>query len=169
MLGVGYAILAFSGGNIIGWWIYTFMDGTAWGVFVMIFIFTIWGDLAEGRNSEKIYAIGLMPYLLSTLIRYSFGAYLTIDFATKNFAAIFSFFSFFLFIAVFPLVFAPETLPEQVIKDNDLQSYIKKAQKQVSKIHPKNSSTKGEQSPSDPEQKGQDEYEKARELAEKYY
>ena len=103
MLGFGYAILAFTGGNIVGWWIYTFMDGTAWGVFVMIFIFTIWGDLAEGRNSEKIYAIGLMPYLFSTLIRYSLGTYLTNAFS--NFAIIFSFFSFFLFIAVFPLVF----------------------------------------------------------------
>ena len=31
LLGVGYAILAFTQGNIVGWWIYTFIDGIAWG------------------------------------------------------------------------------------------------------------------------------------------
>ena len=168
MLGFGYAILAFTG-NIYGWWIYTFIDGITWGIFVMLFIFTIWGDLAEGRNSEKIYAIGLMPYLFSTLIRYSLGPYLTNAFADSGFATIFSFFSFFLFIAVFPLVFAPETLPEQIIKDNDVQSYIKKAQKQVDKGRVKNSDKKYNQSSNKSKQEEQEEYEKARELAEKYY
>jgi hypothetical protein len=41
----------------------------------------------------------------------------------------FSFASFFLFLAVIPLMYAPETLPEKTIKDRELKSYLEKAQK----------------------------------------
>jgi hypothetical protein len=40
---------------------------------------------------------------------------------------IFSFASVFLFLAVLPLIYAPETLPEKTMKDRDLKSYIEKA------------------------------------------
>lgn len=165
MLGLGYAILGFTAPNIIGWWIYTFIDGITWGIFVSLFVFTLWGDIAEGKKSGRIYAIGIMPYLLSSLIRVSIGNYL----ATSVEGAIFSFFSFFLFIAVLPLVFAPETLSEHTIRNNDLKSYITKAQKEVSKKHKQQ--TKNEEN-SDDEQNTEEqteEYKKAQELAEKYY
>jgi hypothetical protein len=42
---------------------------------------------------------------------------------------IFSFASFFLFLAVIPLMFAPETLPENALKERELRSYIEKAKK----------------------------------------
>ena len=40
---------------------------------------------------------------------------------------------FFLFIAVLPLVYAPETLPEKVMKDRDLNSYVENAKKKAQK------------------------------------
>ena len=50
---------------------------------------------------------------------------------------IFSFFSFFLFIAVMPLVLAPETMSEQTLKSNELKNYLEKAKKHVEKIQKK--------------------------------
>jgi len=167
LLGLGYGILGFSAGNNLGWWFYTFVDGIAWGCFAMIFVFTLWGDLAEGRRSERIYAVGILPYLISTFIRYFFGN-LIAD-AILDFSMIVSFASFFLFIAVLPLVLAPETLSEQTIKNKELQKYIEKANKQVNKAKNKKEA-EGEQSEkeTDKEEKSE-EYDEARKLAEKYY
>jgi hypothetical protein len=43
--------------------------------------------------------------------------------------AIFSVASFFLFLAVIPLMFAPETLPEKTLKERELKQYVEKAKK----------------------------------------
>ncbi len=48
-------------------------------------------------------------------------------------ATIFSFASVFLFLAVLPLIYAPETLPEKLMKDRDLKSYVEKAKKKAQK------------------------------------
>ncbi len=86
----------------------------------------------------------------------------TLGDAIANYSMIFSFASFFLFIAVLPLVFAPETMSEQIIKNNDLKNYVNKAKKQVLKVREKSF---GHQELLEKSE----EYEKARELAEKYY
>jgi hypothetical protein len=41
----------------------------------------------------------------------------------------FSLASFFLFLAVVPLMYAPETLPEKTLRERELKSYIEKAKK----------------------------------------
>ena len=168
LLGLGYAVLSLTVPNIYGWSFYTFVDGITWGSFVMLFVFTIWGDIAEGRSSERIYAIAIVPYLLSSLIRLAFKEYL-VALIGDNYALIFSFFSFFLFIAVLPLVLAPETLSDQTIKNNELKSYVEKAQKQVSKIKKKKSESEEENSTESESEEQSDEIKKAQELAEKYY
>jgi MFS family permease len=167
MLGVGYAILAFTAQEL-GFWIYTFIDGITWGIFVTIFLFSIWGDISEGKKSSKMYSIGIMPYLLSSLIRILTEGHLTTYVETVTFAAIFSFFSFFLFIAVLPLAIAPETMSEQIIRSNDLKSYIEKAKKQKTKTQKKQQEqTNDEEVQTAGEET--EEYKKAKELAEKYY
>jgi MFS family permease len=172
LLGLGYAILGFTSSEFaIGWWLYTLIDGVTWGIFVTIFLFSIWGDIGEGKRSEKIYAIGLVPYLLSTFIRYSIGTALADS--IKDFIMVFSFFSFFLFIAVMPLVFAPETMSEQTLKNSELKGYLEKAKKQVEKIQRKNEEQPQQKDVDEQEnqtaQEESDEYKKAQELAEKYY
>jgi MFS family permease len=166
MLGLGYAILAFTSQEY-GFWIYTLIDGITWGIFVSIFLFSIWGDISEGKNATKIYAIGILPYLLSSLIRILAEGQLTAYAQNStDFAAIFSFFSFFLFIAVLPLVMAPETMSEQIIRSNDLKSYIEKAKKQVQKRDTKEEETSDDAEDSENQS---DEYKEAQKLAEKYY
>ena len=86
---------------------------------------TIWGDLAETTEKEKYYVIGGLPYLLA-----GFMAVVVQQFAV-NIQAVtaFSLASFFLFVAVLPLMYAPETLPEKKIKDRELRDYLEKAKR----------------------------------------
>jgi MFS family permease len=131
LLGLGYAVLGLFPMNSLGWWFYTTVDGVAWGIFSMIFLITVWGDLAQGQNSEKYYVLGSLPYLLSNFTRVSLGSFVATT-VLEN-AAIFSFAAFFLFLAVLPLVYAPETLPEKTIKELELKKYVEKAQKEAEK------------------------------------
>jgi MFS family permease len=126
MLGLGYAVLGVYPLSIFFWYFYAVVDGIAWGIFYVIFIPTIWGDLAHGKPSEKYYALGSLPYLLSNFLRLTAGPFIA---STISPYAIFSFASFFLFLAVVPLMFAPETLPEKKIKERELKKYVEKAKK----------------------------------------
>ena len=125
ILGIEYAILSLFSGAQASWYIYTFCDGTAWGLFASVFFMTIWGDLAETTQKEKYYVIGGLPYILA-----GFMAVVVQPFATDiQTVTAFSLASFFLFVAVLPLMYAPETLPEKKIKDRELRDYVEKAKK----------------------------------------
>lgn len=126
IFGIGYAVLGIYPFNIYALYLYTIIDGIAWGVIGVIFWFTIWGDLAHGESSEKYYAIGILPYALSGFLRVTLGPYIA---DTVSEYAIFSFAAFFLFLAVVPLMYAPETLPEKAIRERELRSYIEKAKR----------------------------------------
>jgi len=168
LLGLGYAVLGLFPHDIFGLWFYTALDGIAWGAFYTLFLLTIWGDLAHGKNSEKYYAIGSLPFLLSNFLRIS----LETTIADIPETPIFSFASLFLFLAVLPLVYAPETLSEKIVKARELKTYLEKAQK-IAARNSKNEA-EGERCENKAEDTGlefmvnQDD-EKAHELAEKYY
>jgi len=131
LLGLGYAALGLFPGNSPGWWFYTCADGVSWGVFTTIFLLTLWGDLANKHNAEKYYVVGFLPYLLSNFLQVSIGQYVADT--VINEITVFSFASFFLFASVLPLFYAPETLPEKIIKDRDLKNYFERAQKLAQK------------------------------------
>ena len=59
--------------------------------------------------------------------------YLRHSLKNSQLGTIFSFASVFLFLAVLPLIYAPETLPEKIMKDRDLKSYIENAKKKAEK------------------------------------
>ena len=126
IFGVGYAVLGIYPFDIYAWYLYTVIDGIAWGIISVIFWFTIWGDLAHGKSSEKYYAIGLLPYALSGFLRITLGPFIA---SAVSEYAIFSFAAFFLFLAVIPLMYAPETLPEKLIRQKELRRYVEKAKK----------------------------------------
>ncbi|MFB3888034.1 MAG: hypothetical protein ACE14S_00965 [Candidatus Bathyarchaeia archaeon] len=168
LLGIGYAVLGLTPHSIETWSFYIAVDGIAWGIFYTMFLFTLWGDLAEMRNAEKFYVIGALPYLFSNFMRVLFGTIISSIPST----AIFSFASVFLFLAVLPLIYAPETVPEKTLKDRDLKSYadkaIKKAQKETERKHKPNLPPNEEETEErQPERSPEDE--EARRLAEKYY
>jgi MFS family permease len=126
ILGLGYAILGVFPLNTLSWYIYFVIDGVAWGMLYVVFLFTVWGDLSFDKPSEKYYALASLPYILSNFLRFTFGPIIA---AALSVYAIFSFAAFFLFLAVIPLMFAPETLPEKTLRERELRSYIEKAKR----------------------------------------
>jgi MFS family permease len=125
-LGLGYAIVGMFPEGIGSWYFYTVADAIAWGFFFVVFIVTVWGDLSYGFPSDKYYAAGVLPFFISKFLQ------LTVEgsiIGTIAPSAIFSFTAFFLFLAVLPLIYAPETLPKKHIRERELKSYIEKAQR----------------------------------------
>jgi len=125
LLGIGYAILGmFPHG--VSYYLYAIVDGVAWGMFGVVFLMVLWGDLSESMLPEKFYAIGGLPYLLSIFLRIPIAPYIQELVPTT---ATFSFASFFLFLAIIPLMYAPETLPEKKIRERELRKYVDRAKK----------------------------------------
>ena len=173
MLGIGYAVIGLFSTNpanlLLGSIIFTVADGIAWGIFYVLFLFTLWGDLAQNRNSDKFYFLGALPFVSSYFMQLVFTPYLK----EINVTTIFSFASVFLFLAVLPLIYAPETLPEKLMKDRDLKSYVenakKKVQKESDKVHKKEKPQNMPATEKTQESENPTEFEDAVKLAEKYY
>jgi len=125
LLGVGYAVLGLLPNVQASWYLYVILDGIAWGTFVVLFFIVLWGDLAGHMLKDKYYLLGGLPFLLSWFVQLVIEPYVE---STSVYAA-FSLAAFFLFLAVIPLMYASETLPEKKIKERELKKYIEKAKK----------------------------------------
>jgi MFS family permease len=123
-LGVAYAILGLFPRSFTAWFLYSIIDGVAIGSAFVLFVIVIWGEIAVG-NSAIFYAIGGIPLFIAEALSLMLKEYLVLIPLSNSFSLA----SFFLFIAVIPLLFAPETLPEKVLKERELRSYIKRAKK----------------------------------------
>jgi MFS family permease len=125
MLGIEYAAMSVFYNSPAALYLFVALDGITWGLLVTVFFTAIWGDLGDNFEKEKYYTLGGLPYILSNFL------YVLIKPSVGNISitAAFSFASFFLFLAVIPLMYAPETLPEKTIKDRELKNYLEKAQK----------------------------------------
>ncbi len=174
ILGIEYAILSISGafGNyseMIGY-LYVCLDGTAWGMFASVFFMTVWGDLAGEGTKEKYYVIGGLPYLLAGLLSVLIQPSVPFIMQKTGLGMSFTLASFFLFIAVLPLIYAPETLPEKIMKENDLKKYVEKA---LEKVQTKPVGIKEKKTLPINKSENKDEInkfdEEAKKLADKYY
>jgi hypothetical protein len=94
-------------------------------MFAAVFFMTLWGDLAGNNQKERYYLLGGLPYLLTAFLSVIVTPFVAIIPASTAFSLA----SFFLFVAVLPLMYAPETLSEKRIKDMELKSYLEKAKK----------------------------------------
>jgi len=128
-LGMAYATIGFAPQFWFSWILYFVIDGLTIGTLWVLFIVVLWGDLAHGR-SEKHYSIGEIPFFLTRIIAILLAPLATL---VPEYSA-FSLAAFFLFVAVIPLFYAPETLPEKNIKDRELKQYIEKAKKTKEKL-----------------------------------
>jgi MFS family permease len=125
VLGIEYAVLSLLSEMPVSWYIYTAFDGIAWGMFASVFLMTLWGDLAGKYEKEKYYLVGGLPYILASFLSVLVKPYVGII----PLGTAFSLASFFLFLAVIPLMYAPETLPEKKIRERELKGYVEKAKK----------------------------------------
>ena len=123
MLGLAYGTIGVAPAWFLSHYIYSILDGFAAGMLWVAYILVLWGDLSKPGNREGFYMIGNVPFLATRFIPLIFYPYL----ANLPRNALFSIASFFLFLAVLPLMYAPETLPEKVIRRRELKEYVEKA------------------------------------------
>jgi hypothetical protein len=133
-LGIEYALLSLFSDVPITWYMYTVFDGVAWGMFASVFFMTLWGDLAGDRSKEKYYVLGGLPYFLGGFLPILVRPYANMI----QTGTAFSLASFFLFLAVLPLMYAPETLPEKAMRQRELEKYVGEAKKIKEKSKSKN-------------------------------
>jgi len=124
-LGTGYAVLSLFSWVQFSHILYVVLDGIAWGLLYVTLVFVVWGDLSERGTREKYYLLGGMPFLLSGLIEIFVKPFVEVIPIYTSFSLA----SFFLFLAILPLLYAPETLPEKKIRERELKGYIDKAKK----------------------------------------
>jgi MFS family permease len=168
MLGLSYSIFGFFSDTPV-WYVHVVMNGISWGILYVLFVVTIWGELSQGTPSDKFYALGVSPFFISKMLQLTIDSQIV---GAISISTIFSFTAFFLFLAVLPLVYAPETLPEKIMKDRELKTYLQKAQKIAAKAEQKEDESKkceNKEEKDSLEFGVQEDDEKARELAEKYY
>jgi MFS family permease len=125
VLGIAYAVLGLFSNVNLSWYLLIVLDGIAWGIFSLIFYMVVWADLARARIKEKYYLIGVLPFLISTYMQIPFTPYAELI----PISVAFSLASFFLFLAVLPLLYAPETLSEKEIEKKRLKNYLENAKK----------------------------------------
>lgn len=131
MFGLGSATIGFLGNSPPVLCLSAVIDGIAWGLLLGLFILTLWGDLSNNKTSEVYYALGVMPFFASKLLEETIGPMIN-GIETYN---VFSFTALFMFLAVLPLFYAPETLPEKVMKEQELKFYVEQAQKVSQKYY----------------------------------
>jgi MFS family permease len=165
MLGIGTAVRSLYS-DVLSLFFNAVIDGIAWGFLLVLFILTLWSDLSYSSASDKYYALGVLPFFASMLLEFTVGQYVVDHFETS---ALFSFTAFFLFLAVLPLVYAPETLPEKITQKRQLESYIEKAKKEVAKAQKKEENKQSENEKAKEKSEEAPEDAEARKLAEKYY
>jgi hypothetical protein len=133
-LGLGYAVLGIAPTSDFALYFHTAVDGIGWGILLVIFVTILWGDLSRTTSSEKFYAIGVLPFFVSRFLPMVLKGQIT-QFIPENSYAVFSFCAFFLFLAVLPLVYAPETLPDKIMKKRELTMYVERAQEIAQKYY----------------------------------
>ena len=135
-LGIAYAIIGLFPDFELSWYLYFVVDGVAWGIFLLVFVLVLWGDLAQSKSSEKYYTLGSVPFFLSSIIP-SLLPQSFIEQVCSGMSTAFSLASFFLFVAVMPLVLAPETLPEKKMELMRLRKFAENAKKAKEKYERK--------------------------------
>lgn len=123
-LGVAYATIGLLSQVWFSWLFYFAVDGIALGLLWVLFLIVLWGDMSE-RNSVKFYAVGEAPFFLTRIFSAVLAPYVVLIPETGAFSLA----AFFLFIAVIPLIYVPETLPEKKLKDRELKMYVDRAMK----------------------------------------
>jgi MFS family permease len=124
-LGIAYAIISIVPATIVSWYFYLIVVSISTGILWVVFFLIVWGDLSQYGTREKYYVIGAIPLYLTNIIQLLSTPYITLIPETS----VFSLASFFLFLAVMPLLYAPETLPEKKIRLRRLRKYVEAAKK----------------------------------------
>ena len=122
---VSYAILSITPEQTILLRVYNIIDGLTWGILTLLYTLVLMSDISKGRKTEKLYAISIALGVLPNFILYPFIDVIKRTSLTLSFSVA----SLFIFSAIVPLWFAPETLPEEILEERKLRKYITKIRK----------------------------------------
>lgn len=135
-LGVAYGLIGIFHENPLVGYFWLAINGISTGLLFVTFLLTLWGDISQSGFREKYYAIGILPLYLTYILGLNLEGYIL----SIEKTSIFSVAAFFLFIAVLPLWYAPETLPEKKIELIRLRSFAEEAKKAKEKYKIKKNS-----------------------------
>jgi len=108
-LGVAYAIIGIILTEPLVKYFFVVINGITAGLLSVTFILILWGDISQSGCREIYYTIGVIPLFITEIMGLALYEYFIQIQETSN--IIFSVAAFFLFLAVLPLLYAPETLP----------------------------------------------------------
>ena len=131
MLGIEYAAMSTFLHSVLTAYVFMILDGITWGLLFSVFFMSLWGDLGQYHVKEKYYVLGGLPYLLANFLYILIKPQVSIIESSLAF----TYASFFLFLAILPLIYAPETLPEKKIKERELKMYLENAEKIKNKYY----------------------------------
>jgi MFS family permease len=98
-------------------------EGLTWGIFLTLYSFVIWGDLSNTKNTGKTYAIGLMTFYVTAAVgRFNLFAGISVVNSTLISCIL-------IFLAIIPIVLAPELLPSEAQENSKLKKYMSTVQK----------------------------------------
>jgi len=132
-LGIAYALIGITAAPVVAWFLSFSVIAISAGIMWVLFIMILWGDLSKFVTSEKYYAIGIIPFFITNIVQLFSAEYFTDIPVTSAFSLA----AFFLFVAVLPLLYAPETLPEKKIELRRLRSFAEDAKKAKEKYERK--------------------------------
>lgn len=113
-------------------------SGFGWGIFLVVYFLAVWGDLSSSRNRARLYAIGLIPFYLSTGLGYLFmPQILQLPSIIAAYACALS-----VFLSNVSLVLAPELLPPEKKKKMEFESYKEEVKKVLKKWEDRTSKEK---------------------------
>ena len=122
VLGIAYALVGIAN-SPQNWYMMNVLSGVGWGCIMVSYQWVILGDIAPTGSREKYYALGLIVPTLSEMTFSFLESAIDVNIGAS---AIASALSILLLLSVFPLLIAPETLPENKIRSRRLRDYIKK-------------------------------------------
>jgi len=132
-LGIAYALVGIILGEPLVNYFFVVINGITAGLLFVTFILILWGDMSQSGSREIYYTIGIIPLFLTEIIGLALDGY----FIQIQETSIFSVAAFFLFLAVLPLLYAPETLPERKIELRRVRKYVEGARKVKEKYEEK--------------------------------
>ncbi len=129
LLGIAYAIIGIFPTDLTKY-LFIVINSITTGILLVTFIIILWGDISKPGSRAKYYTLGEMPLFLTVLIENGIFEYVT-NIPEER---IFPVAAFFLFLAILPILYAPETLPEKKMELRRLRNFAEDAKK-AKEIH----------------------------------
>jgi len=134
ILGASFALLVYT--SPLSLMVYLTLSGVAWG-FLTVVYFTVPGDLAYAGSQEKFYALcAILPFIINLGI----GGLANFSGIGIPAAALSSILTIIIFASIIPVLRAPETLSESVIREKEAKEHVKKVEKLVEESRKKSKS-----------------------------